>query len=42
MCEGSSSRTVASFNPLNWSLDSARGALAADPDWGTVAPTTSS
>jgi ABC-2 type transport system permease protein len=30
-------QTVASFNPLNWSPDSARGALAADPDWGTVA-----
>jgi ABC-2 type transport system permease protein len=29
-------RTVASFNPLNWSLDSARAALAADPDWATV------
>jgi ABC-2 type transport system permease protein len=28
---------VASFNPLNWSLDSARGALAADQDWATVA-----
>jgi ABC-2 type transport system permease protein len=30
-------RTVASFNPLNWSLDSARGALAADPNWADVA-----
>jgi ABC-2 type transport system permease protein len=30
-------QTVASFNPLNWSLDSARGALAADPDWPVVA-----
>jgi ABC-2 type transport system permease protein len=29
-------QTVASFNPLNWSLDSARGALAADPNWAAV------
>jgi ABC-2 type transport system permease protein len=29
-------RAVASFNPLNWSLDSARGALSADPDWAAV------
>jgi hypothetical protein len=30
-------RTVASFNPLNWSLDSARGAPAAHPDRTAVA-----
>jgi ABC-2 type transport system permease protein len=30
-------QTMASFNPLNWSLDGARGALSADPDWGGVA-----
>ncbi|GAA1263131.1 transport permease protein [Planotetraspora silvatica] len=30
-------QNVAAFNPLNWSLDTARGALAADPDWQAVA-----
>jgi ABC-2 type transport system permease protein len=30
-------QAVASANPLNWSLDSARAALAANPDWGAVA-----
>ncbi|MGI8329192.1 ABC transporter permease [Actinomadura scrupuli] len=24
---------VSAFNPVNWSLDATRGALAADPDW---------
>jgi len=27
---------VADANPINWALDSARAALARDPDWGTV------
>ena len=30
-------RTVASFNPVNWALDTARAALRSGPDWGTVA-----
>ncbi|GII58433.1 transport permease protein [Planotetraspora thailandica] len=30
-------KAVASFNPLNWSLDTARAALTADPDWSVVA-----
>jgi ABC-2 type transport system permease protein len=30
-------RTVAAFNPVNWSLDSARAALVDQPDWGRVA-----
>jgi ABC-2 type transport system permease protein len=29
-------QAVASANPLNWSLDSARGALSASPDWAAV------
>lgn len=29
-------RRVADFNPVNWSLDAARGALASQPDWGTT------
>jgi ABC-2 type transport system permease protein len=29
-------RHVAAANPLNWALDTARAALAASPDWGTV------
>jgi ABC-2 type transport system permease protein len=30
-------RTVAELNPVNWALDAARGALAAQPDWAAVA-----
>jgi ABC-2 type transport system permease protein len=30
-------QNVAAFNPLNWSLDAARGALAAESDWSVVA-----
>jgi ABC-2 type transport system permease protein len=30
-------RTVAELNPVNWALDAARGALAAQPDWPAVA-----
>jgi ABC-2 type transport system permease protein len=30
-------QNVAAFNPLNWSLDTARAALSADPDWQAVA-----
>jgi len=29
-------QTVASFNPVNWALDAARGALAASPDWSAA------
>jgi ABC-2 type transport system permease protein len=29
-------RDVAAFNPLNWSLDAGRAALADNPDWTTV------
>ncbi|GAA4599615.1 ABC transporter permease [Planotetraspora phitsanulokensis] len=30
-------RNIAAFNPLNWSLDTGRGALADVPDWQAVA-----
>jgi len=30
-------RDVADYNPVNWALDAARGALASQPDWGAVA-----
>lgn len=29
-------RRIASFNPVNWSLDAGRAAMRADPDWGVV------
>jgi ABC-2 type transport system permease protein len=29
-------RTVAAFNPVNWSVEAARAALAGDTDWTFV------
>jgi ABC-2 type transport system permease protein len=29
-------QTVASYNPLNWAMDTSRSALAASPDWGVI------
>ena len=29
-------QNASEFNPVTWTLDAARGALATDPDWGTV------
>jgi ABC-2 type transport system permease protein len=29
-------RSVSRFNPVNWSVEAARSALSADPDWPTV------
>jgi ABC-2 type transport system permease protein len=28
--------TVAKFNPVNWAVTAGRGALVAEPDWGSI------
>jgi len=30
-------QTVSTFNPLNWAVEAGRSALAASPDWGSIA-----